>query len=239
MLRSLRSLLPFILASLGFTLIALVVNLPLFEWQISKITTDLPPGAQINSSWITKFGDSLMSGSYTATDGSYIFHQVLFPSNGNSCSPEKLTSMVMRSQSDEMLEKIALSINHGLILRLAGLTQTGQIIIAVFLFICAIYIWWFTLGHKRPFAEALILTVIAVILLGFLINVWRILVPETGVFVCRPSIHGTITVNARLSKLHYETLLVLFAGIIAELGALGIMLRQVIMAATERKKAPV
>ena len=89
--------------------------------------------------------------------------------------------------------------------------------------------------YNRPIAEAFIFTVVAVILLGFLINVWRILVPETGVFVCRPWLHGTVTFNARLSKVHYETPFVLFVSIAAELGALGIMLHQVIRAVIKRR----
>src|SRR6266496_4268375 len=124
MLRSLRSLLPFILTSFGFILIALVLNMPLFEWHISDIATDLPAGVQINPTWTTKFGDSLNSGSYNAEDGAYIFHQVLFPNHGNSCSPQQLTSVVRRSQSDERLEQLELTLNHGMALWLTGLTQT-------------------------------------------------------------------------------------------------------------------
>jgi hypothetical protein len=236
-LRSLRSLLPFILAIIGFTLIALVINMPVFEWQISDIATDLPAGVQINSSWTTKFGDSLMDGSYNANDGSYIFHQVLFSSNGNSCSAEQLTSVVKRSQSDETLEQMALNVNHEIVLWMTGLTQTGQITMTVFLFLCGVYIWWFTISDNRPIAEALILTVIAVVLLGLLINVWRILVPETGVFVCRPWIHGSVTFNAKLSKVHYETLIVLFIGIVAELGAVGVMLHKVVQVIFQKNKA--
>lgn len=238
MLRSLRNLLPFLLASLGFTLITLVLNMPLFEWQVSEIVTDLPPEVHINPAWTTKLGDSVESGSYTASDGSYIFHQVLVPKNENSCSPEQLTSVVRRSRSDERLERIALNVNQRIVLWLTGLTRTGQITIGVLLFLCGIYIWWFTIWYNRSTAEAFTFTIVAVILLGFLINVWRILVPETGVFVCRPWLHGTVAFNARLSKVHYETLFVLFAGILLEVGALGVMLRQIIRTVVERKKTP-
>lgn len=238
MLQNFRGLVPFILASLGFTLIALAINMPLFEWQVSEIVTDLPSEVHINPSWTTKLGDSLESGSYNASDGSYIFDQVLVPKNGNSCSPEQLTSVVRRSRSDEMLERIALNVNQRIVLWLTGLTRTGQITMGVLLFLCGIYIWWFTIWYNRSITEAFIPTVVAVILLGFLINVWRILVPETGVFVCRPWLHGTVTFNAKLSKVHYETLVVLLTGILLELGALGVMLRQIIKAVVERKTVP-
>lgn len=235
MLRSLRSLFPFILAGLGFTLIALVMNMPLFEWQINDIATDLPPEVYINSSWTTKLGDSLESGSYNARDGAYIFHQLLVLKNGNYCSPEKLTSVVRRSRSDERLEQIALNVNQGVVLWLTGLTQTGQITIAALLLLCGIYIWWFTICYSRPISEAFIFTAVSVILLALLINIWRILVPDTGIFICRPLIHGTLTYDARLSKIHYETVIVLFVGIMLEVSALGMMLRQIRIAMSEQK----
>lgn len=218
----LRSLLPSLLASLGFTLIALTIKMPLFEWQVSEITTDLPPEFHINPFWTTKPGESLES-------DSYVLNQVvMILKNGNSCSPEQLTYAIRRSRSDERLEQIALNINQRITRWLTGLTFTGQITMAVILLLCGIHIWWFTIWYNRPITEAFIITVVAVILLGFLINVWRILVPEIGVFVCHPGPHGTVAFNARLSKVHYETLIVFFSGILLELGALGIILRQII-----------
>ena len=133
-----------------------------------------------------------------------------------------------------MLERIALNVKEKIIRWLTGLTQTGQITMGVILFLCGIYIWWFTIWHNRLFSETIISTVVAVILLAFLINVWRFLVPENGVFVCLPELRGTVTFNARLSKVHYETLLVLFAGILAELGALGMMVRQTTISIRKR-----
>ena len=226
----LRSFTPFLLASLGFTLIALTIKMPLFDWQISEIVTDLPPEFHINPSWTTKLGDSLES-------DSYVLNQVVMLMNGNSCSPEQLTYVVRRSRSDERLEQIALNVNQRIALWLTGLTFTGQITIGVILFLCGIYFWWFTIWYNRPFSETIISTVVAVILLGFLINVWRVLVPDVGVFVCRPGPHGKVTFNARLSKVHYETLLVLFTGISAEVGAMSIMLRQFMMTIIQGKES--
>lgn len=238
-LKSLRSLHPLILVSLGLTLIALTLNMPLFEWKISDISTNLPSEVRISASWTTKFGDSLESGSYNANDGSYIFHQVLVlnPNNGNSCSPEQLTSVIRRSQNDEMLERIALNVNQRIVRWLTGLTQTGQLTIAILLLICGVYIWWFTIHYKCPVAENFIIAVVATILLGFFINVWRLLVPETGVFVCQPELYGTLTFNAKLSKIHYETPVILLAGIFLELSALITILRQIRQIVFDRKRS--
>lgn len=234
MLKNLQSLFPFTLMSLGFALIALVLNMPLFEWQISDIVTDLPQEVHVNPTWITRLGDSFESGSYNASDGSYIFYQILVPQNGISCSPEQLTAEVRRTRSNEMLERIALGVNQGTVLLLTGLTMTGQITMGVLLFLCGIYIWWFTIWNNRPIAEAFFSTVVATILLSFLINILRFLVPETGVFVCRPELYGTVTFSARLSKIHFETLLVFFVAIVAEAGAIGVMLHQVRRATSKR-----
>ncbi|MFT3890768.1 MAG: hypothetical protein QM730_03970 [Anaerolineales bacterium] len=173
-------------------MIALAVIMPLFDWQISEITTDLPPEVHINPTWTTNLGNSLES-------KSYILRQVLFSNNGQSCSPEQLTSVVKRSRSDERLEQITLNLNKRVVLWQTGLTQSGQVMMAVVLFICGVYIWWFTLSNSRPKIEAFIITGIAVIVLGFLINVWRVLVPEGGNIMCR-GLQGTLTVNAKLSK---------------------------------------
>ncbi len=45
---------------------------------------------------------------------------------------------------------------------------------------------------------------------------------------------GTLTFSAQLAKTHYETLIVLLVGMLAEAGAFGIMLRQVILAVRKR-----
>ncbi len=52
--------------------------------------------------------------------------------------------------------------------------------------------------------------------------------------ICRDCYSGTVTFNVALSKVHYEMPILLFAGILLELGALGIMVRQIIKAIIER-----
>lgn len=224
-----RGLFPFILTSIGFTLIALATTMPLFEWRISEISTDIPSDVQINPSWTTKLGDSLES-------DAYILHQVVILKNGNNCSPKQLSYVIRRSQSDETIERIALMVSRGVIQWLTGLTQTGQITIAVLLVLCGVYIWLFAIRHNRPITEAIITIIVAVILLGFLINVWRVLAPSIGNFACLPDVNGTLTLNASLAKTYYETLAVLCSGVFLELGALGMIVRQTIKSVVERKQ---
>jgi hypothetical protein len=226
----LRSLIPFVLASLGFTLIGLTIVMPLFEWQISEIDTGLPHEFQINPVWTAKPGESL-------ADDSYILRQVVIQENGYDCSPGELIYVARRSPGDERVEQIALDVYEKTTQWLTGLNLTGQITMASVLLLCGIYILWFTIWYNRPFSETIISTTVAVLLLAFLINVWRILTPITGNFSCRPEVHGAVSFDAKLSKVHYETLLVLLFGISAEVVALGIIVRQMIKAATKSKEA--
>ena len=58
----LRSFIPFLLVSLGFSMILWTDRRPLFEWQVSGIVTDfsLPCEFTLPSSpWITRLGESL------------------------------------------------------------------------------------------------------------------------------------------------------------------------------------
>ncbi len=216
-----RSLLPLFLASLGFILIALVINMPLFEWQISDTVTNLPREVQFKPSpWITKFGESL-------TDDSYI--EVYIPNEKIPCRPERLSSTVRRSRIDEVLEEIALNINKNIIPWLSDRSAFGFL-----LFLCGMYIWWFTIRYKRPAYEAIISTVVAFMFLGVLINVWRLFFHKIGSPLCL-GLQGTITLSAALSKIHYETLIVFLGGILLELGALGVMVRAIIKAISESK----
>lgn len=216
------------LAGLGFTMIALATNMPLFEWQISEIVTDLPSEVHINSSWATKPGDSL-------EDESYVLNQVVMMKNGNSCSPKQLSHVVRRSQSDERLEQITLVLNQGITRWLTGQSFAGQSSMAIILLLCGIYIWCFMTRYNRTFSEAIVSTVTAIIMLAFLINIWRILIPDIGVFVCRPELHGTVSLAARLSKIHYETPIILLTGILLVCGASVITVRQIRQAIIDRK----
>ncbi len=210
-----RSFIPLLLASLGFILFGLVIDMPLFEWQISEITTQPPYEIRFNPSpWTAKLGDSL-------EDDSVIFYQFDISHCGDSFIPEKLKSVVRRSWSEEVIERITRNINRDIFPWLWLL-----------LFLCGSYVWWYAIRYKRPIAKTFISSVIALIFICILINLGRPFYASVGSLGC---LEGTITFNAKLSKTHYETLLVLFAVILAEVGAIGIMLRQIIRAVPEGK----
>src|SRR5688500_10737205 len=98
-----RSLLPFLLASLGFTLAALVVTMPLFEWEISEIATDFPPNYDVHvypSPWKAYLGDSLDASLHNLTGGFWIRR------DGESCRTGDLNFTVIRSQNDETVERV-------------------------------------------------------------------------------------------------------------------------------------
>ncbi|HLO31551.1 MAG TPA: hypothetical protein VK249_20535 [Anaerolineales bacterium] len=196
--------------------------MPLFEWQISEVVTDFPPEVHINSSpWTTKFGEAL-------GDDTYIFWQVDVSKDGSTCSPESISSKVRRSRNDEVLEQVALSVNRNIIPWLSDWFMIGLVI-----FICGIYIWFFTAWSKRPIFEAVVFIVLAVVFGCFLTQIWHALLTKVSPLLMCSGLsnryHGTITFNAELSKIHYETLIVLFAGILLELGAFVVMFRQIRM----------
>jgi hypothetical protein len=212
-----RGIIPFLLASLASTLFAWAINMPLFEWQVSEVITDPPYEIRFNPSpWIAKFGDSL-------EDRSVIFYQFDGSYCGDSFSPEKLNSVVRRSWSEESVEWITRNINHSIIPWLWTL-----------IFLCGIYIGWYAFHYQRPITEALIFSVVAMILLCILLDVARPFFAKLGSLGC---LEGTITFNARLAKVHFETLLVFFAAIIAEVVAVSMMLRQTIRAIMQRKES--
>lgn len=226
MFRIFRSLLPFILASLGFAIILSTTNMPLFEWQISGIVTDFPSTYDVNiepSPWTAHLGDSL-------DDGSYIFSEVFVQKDGKTCSKEDLNFVVRRSQSDEALERV-LNFNQKNTLWLFEWNMIDLIL-------SGIYIWWFTIWYEhRSVSFAVIFTMIAVFIFIFLTQIVREIagplnhIAYFGTMNCA----GTVSFNAVLSKVHYETLAVLFAGTLLELGALGVMVRQVMKAIVERR----
>ena len=185
----------------------LVIDMPLFEWQISEIVTDHPNDVRYNSlPWITKLGDSLADVSRC----------------GNSINPEKLNPVVKRSWSEEAIERIARNITRDIFPWLWLL-----------LFLCVIYTGWYAIYHKRSIAEAFIFAVVAMIFLCILLDSTRHFYAYTLDSRC---LEGIATFNAKLSKIHYETLLVLFATILAEVVAVGMMLRQVVKAIMQRKE---
>ncbi len=227
-----RSLLPSILISLGSFIILLATSMPLFEWQINEIVTDFPETYEVHilpSPWTTRFGDSLNNSSYISLGNIYV------SKNGSSCSHEDLNFVVRRSKNDEALERVSLKFTE-------KNSQWLYVLGAWIIILSIVYIWWFTIFYEhRSVLLAVIFTVIAGVFYVELIQIVRPLLPRIvpleylGALDCY---HGTVTFNARLAKVHYETLIVFFAGILLEVGALGLMVRQIIKAFIERKRAP-
>ena len=140
----LRSFIPLLLASLGFILFGLVIEMPLFEWQVSEIVTDSSQDDGFNSSvWMTKLGDSL--------------EDVL--DCGSTTNPENLDPVVRRSWSEETVERLTRNINRNIFPWLWFL-----------LFLGGIYIWWYAMHHKHSSTEAVISAVVAVIFLCILLT---------------------------------------------------------------------
>jgi hypothetical protein len=227
----LRSLLPSILASLGFVIISLAKSMTLFEWKISEIATDFPPTYQVHilpSPWTTRVGDSLDDDLYIS------FGRVYVSTEGASCRSEDLNFIIRRSQKDEALERVALNFTEQ---NSQWLYEWGARVIIL----SGIYIWWFTIFYeRRSIFLALLFSVIAGVFYVTLTQIVRPLLPRVvpleylGTLECY---RGTVTFNAGLSKIHFETVLVFFAGILLELGAVGIMVRQIIKAVIERKES--
>ena len=228
-----RGLLPNILVSLGLAIILLGTSLPILEWQIGDIVADYPPTYEVHaqsSPWKTRLGDSLDRGIFVSV-GKFFVSQ-----NGRECSLKSVNFIVERSQKDEEIEHLILSIDKNIMLLIEWIP--GGFILSV------IYIWWFTLWNKRPVWKAIVLafvfTIIAGIIYVEITQIFRLLLPRVvplasaGTLDCYD---GTLTFSAVLSKIHYETLAVLFIGIILEAGALVIILRNIIKAVFERKRA--
>jgi hypothetical protein len=220
-----HSFLPFTLISLGFAMLLYALAMPLFEWKISEIVTDFPPNYEIQvfPPWTARFGESI-------NDDSYTYRKVSVLIDRKECYNEDIKLSIRRSQKDEDSEQVWLNIYKSVSwLPRWSLFETV---------ISIMYIWWFVIWYKhQSLWKAIGLTVLAVfILLNLLPRLTSPLDPYTfpGIVDCY---EGTITFNASLSKIHYETPIVFFIGILMELGALVIMAQQTIKAAIERKSA--
>jgi len=219
-----NSFLPFALASLGFTIILLSLAMPSFEWQISGIVTDFPPIYDVDlfPPWTARFGESF-------DDDLYLYRQVSVLKDRRACYNEDINIVYRRSQKDDALEQKWLNV-YTSFSWLPGWSLI-EIVLSV------LYIWWFIIWYKhKSFWKAIGLTILAVfVFLNLIPRLIGPLSPYTfpGIVNCY---HGTITFNAALSKIHYETPIFLLLGILLEFGALVIMLRQITKAIIERKK---
>ena len=161
---------------------------------------------------------------------SYILQEIRVIEDGSFCRKENLTFDVRRSPHDEIVERV---LNANL-KNYSWLFAWG----VIELILSGMYIWWFVVRYEhRSISQAVIVMGIAGSIYVFLILAWRVLGPHLG-YVGITDCYGTVTFNAKLSKVHYETLIVLFACIMAEIGALNMMLRQIIRAVVEKKETP-
>jgi hypothetical protein len=194
-----RSIIPFILICLGFTVVGLARDLPLFDWE----TVDIPPNLPVNP-LTTRLGESV----------------------SKVCNPVDLNSVAGLSQHDESLEWLSFNVYQKVFPWLWSLSW-------LLLFLSGIYIWWFAIWYKHPISEAIIFTVLIIVMFCWLlINVWHPLSARVAVSFSCPS-----TFNARLLRVHYEMLVVLFTGIGLELGAVVMILRQIMRAIMQRKES--
>jgi hypothetical protein len=179
--------------------------MPLFDWGMSDVVADSPPNFQIKPSILTtRLGESV----------------------SDVCSPAGARSVTRLSQNDELLERISTNFYQKVFPWLWSLSW-------LLLFLSGMYIWWFANWYKHPISEAIIFTVLSMIMFcWFLINVWHPL--SARVMLSFPC---PVVFNAKLSKVHYEMLVVLFTGICLELGAIGAIFRQIMRAITQRKES--
>jgi hypothetical protein len=201
-----RSIIPFLLASLGFALISWATGMSLFEWQFSDIVTDFssPCNGALPSHWTTRLGEDL-----EARDKPLII--------------EHLIIVVKRSWIHETLGRMSLSYQF----------SSPYLFIVVMLSIS--YMWWFLFQDKQNrifhVVMAVFLTVVIVIFTCYLLLPFvTIVTPPVGSITYYYEIwkcDGAITISARLSKVHYETFLVILAGILSEVGAFVVIVRQI------------
>jgi hypothetical protein len=224
-----RSLLPFILASLGSFIILFATSIVLFEWQTGEVVTDFPSAYEVHilpSPWITRLGDSLDDNNFISLGKIYV------SKDGKSCNHKDINIVVNRSENDKTLERLSLNFTEK---RSQWLYVWG----ARLLILSGMYIWWYIIFcEHRSFILAIVSTMIAAVFYLGLTQVLRpflsrvVPIEYLGMLDCY---HGTVTLIAKMGKIHYETIILFLAGIIMQLGALIIMIRQIIGAMGKKK----
>lgn len=229
-----RGLLPTIFICLGYTIILLATLMPILEWQVSDVTSDLPSTFEVRtqpSPWQTRLGDSLDHGIYVSIGKFHVFQ------NGKECSLKDTKYVVKRSPKDEALERVMSNIDKNMLWLIIWIL--GEFILSI------IYIWCFALWYRHPIWDAvgfsIVFTLIAVAVYNGVTQILRVLLPRVAPLVSAGILdcyNGTITFTATLSKIHYESMGVFLVGVLLEVGALGIMVNQVIRAIAKRNGAP-
>lgn len=107
-----RSLIPIILASLGFTLFVASNAMPLFDWKIDVIVSDFPHtySVQINlPPWITtRLGESLEK-------SSHIFREIKVSDGENVCTNIESFGLNIARSSQEKFLRVYFVIDHSVV----------------------------------------------------------------------------------------------------------------------------
>lgn len=224
MIRSIQTLIPFTLATLGWFLSFVVGNMPWLEWHISEVVTDLPAAFEVHvspSPWTLSLGDTLTN---SVNNSRRIWV------NGNA----QLCFVATRSQSDQMLERV-LNIKP---IVLAILYVVGLIEVVL----SFLYIWFFTIWNESLLGclYSVFSTFFGGIIFVSIFEVTRLFgnTPHLSMFDVVPTdCYGTVTFNAELLRVHYETPLMLFVVIGLELGALAIVFYQMRKSINDKKES--
>jgi hypothetical protein len=210
-------------------MIRFLVNMPLFEWKISEIITDLPSTYEVDvrpSPWIAHPRDSLDDGSYILSYGINVVR------DGNYCREQNLKFIVKRSPNYKIVERLLNS--HQEMSNSSWLFR----LVVIELVLSGIYIWWFIIAYQKSrIVDVIRYTGIAGAICVVLLLFSRIIGPHIG-YAGTIDCDGTITLSASLLKVHYETLIVFFAVILLELAGIVVMLRQVVNALFGRNENP-
>lgn len=216
-----RSILPFILASLGLIIILLARNMPLFEWEISDVFSSTYEVDIQSNSWKVKLGEPLERYS----------KDIVVSKDNKDCRHASVNFDITRSRIDKELERISLNIDN--------ITRSwARVGYPIGFVIFVAYIWIFTLLYKRPFIEAFIYTIVVGFLYFQMTQIVRVLAPRIvpvyfGTIECYK---GIVLITAKLSTIHFEMILVYLIGILLELGAFGEMFSQITRAVASKKK---
>jgi hypothetical protein len=196
----LRNFIPFVLASLGFAMILWADRSPLYKWQTSEIVAVVSSVCDFDlpTDLTTRLGETF-----------------------EASETEDLKIVVIRSQMDALLDRVSLVVDKTIPWLSAGV------------FLSLGYLWQFPTQdrHNRvsQIVMAFVLSAVAVLIWFFLSQVVRSAGPAVGwrLYHFGENCQGTITFSAKLLRIHYATPALLFAGFMLEVGAIGIISRQI------------
>ena len=217
-----RTLLPLILAVSGLVLNNWASSMPLFEWQVGSLSENYPSNYGVHlspSPWIARLGESLVDNVYTSRN-------VVVSFDGKPCLIDKIN--IEWSVIDKKLDLISGKLKK----------SSLWVVLASYILIVLsiIYMWWMIIWQEhRTIAEAVSLTIIILFFFYF-----RLLDRKLSIdyfFAWCNEYPGIVSFNAEISKIHYEMLIIMLSAILAEFGALGIMIRQIAKTFIERKSS--